>query len=324
MNTTLYFDREKILERVSRWIPNHDGKKPVKIVTDTTDFFKVQYNDVVQLGEKAYLIRNNAKEGRFGLDDEVKQWVKRSIDLETEKFKVIKLVFYEKFMTTIGHIEFECFRSPKKEARILDLVKDHPNFMHGFSVKDEKDNLIRILDFIHGRPLSQVVENFNVDHRRYFFEHFPEILKNFIECIDAIRFLHDHGEKHGDIRRDHIFVDRESKKYRWIDFDYNYRHRENIYGYDLFGLGNILMFLAGKGDVLLQDLKRQRPDVVDKLIEGDVNIVFRNRLANLRKVYPYIPERLNRVMLHFSLGANWYYEHTSQLLEDLQDAQRDI
>jgi hypothetical protein len=119
-------------------------------------------------------------------------------------------------------------------------------------------------------------------------------------------------------------VDRESNNYRWIDFDYNYRHRENIYGYDLFGLGNILVFLAGKGDVLLPDLKRQRPEVLDSLVQDDVNIVFRHRLANLKKAYPYIPERLNRVMMHFSLGANWYYENTSQMLEDLRDSQRDF
>ncbi len=318
------FDKDKIRERAARWIPDLPRKKPIKIVTDTTDFFNVQFNDVVQVGGKAYLIRHNAKEGRFGLDDEVKQWVKRAIDIETEDFKILKLVFYEKFMSCVGNIEFECFRSPKKEARILELVKGHRNFMHGFSVEDEKGNLIRILDFIYGQPLSKVIGDLNMDHREYFFEHFPTVLSNYIECIDAIRFLHDHGEKHGDIRRDHIFLDRESNNYRWIDFDYNYRHRENIYGYDLFGLGNILVFLAGKGDVLLPDLKRQRPEVLDSLVQDDVNIVFRHRLANLKKAYPYIPERLNRVMMHFSLGANWYYENTSQMLEDLRDSQRDF
>jgi len=319
-----YLNTDKIREQAARWIPHRDGQKPIKVVTDTTDFFQVQFNDVVHVGGRAYLIRHNAKEGRFGLDDEVKQWVKRAIDLETEESKIIKLVFYEKFMARIGHIDFECFRSPRKEARILDLVQKHPNFMHGFSVEDEKGNLIRILDYIHGTPLSEVVGSLTLNHRDYFFEYFPDILKNFIECIDAVRFLHDNGEKHGDIRRDHIFVERKSNTYRWIDFDFNYRHRENIYGYDLFGLGNILMFLAGKGDTLLLDLKRERPEVLDRLVEDDVNIVFRNRLANLRKAYPYIPERLNRVLMHFSLGAKWYYEHTSQLLEDLHDAQRDF
>jgi hypothetical protein len=28
--------------------------------------------------------------------------------------------------------------------------------------------------------------------------------------------------------------------------------------------------------------------------------VFHNRVANLKKIYPYIPENLNRVLIHFS------------------------
>lgn len=314
----------KIREQASRWMPDIDGKKPIKIIRDTTEFFQVQFNDVVQVGDHAYLIRHNAKEGRFGLDDEVKHWVKRAIELESRDHKILKLVFYEKFMARIGNIDFECFRSPKKEARILNLVKGHKNFMQGFSVEDEKGNLIRILDYIYGKPLPHIIDDIHTGHQQYFSEQFPSILENFIQCIEAIRFLHDNHEKHGDIRRDHIFVDRESKIYRWIDFDFNYRHRENIFGYDLFGLGNILMYLVGKGDMLLADLKRERPEVLDNLIQDDVNIVFHNRLANLQKVYPYIPDRLNRVLMHFSLGSKWYYEHTSQLIEDLRDAQKEF
>ncbi len=68
------------------------------------------------------------------------------------------------------------------------------------------------------------------DHETYFFSTLPGILANYLCCIEAIRFLHDHGEKHGDIRRDHILIDSEGGHYRWIDFDYNYRHRENMYG----------------------------------------------------------------------------------------------
>jgi hypothetical protein len=160
-------------------------------------------------------------------------------------------------------------------------------------------------------------EGLGLDHQTYFNEQIPGILKNFIECIEAIRFLHEHGEKHGDIRRDHILIDRHSGRYRWIDFDFNYRHRENIYGYDLFGIGNILVFLAGKGDVLVPELKKQGHPALHKLTDEDVNIVFHNRVANLKKIYPYIPESLNRVLMHFSKGANWFYENTVQLLDDL-------
>ncbi|UCF93931.1 MAG: protein kinase family protein [Desulfobacterales bacterium] len=304
----------------ARWLARHSARPRLKIHTDTTDFFRIEYNDVLLLGENPYLIRHNAREGRFGLDDEVKFWVKRAIDLKTGASKIIKLVHYEKFMTRIGNIEFECFRSPKKEARILNLVSAHKNFMHGFSMPDATGNLVRVLEFIPGRPLSTYVESLELDHRSYFHEEFPRILDHFIECVEAIHFLHAHGEKHGDIRRDHILIDREREVYRWIDFDYNYRHRENIFGYDLFGLGNILMFLAGKGDVLLLDLKNRDPQRLSLLAEEDLNIVFHNRVANLKKIYPYIPESLNRVFLHFSKGAQWFYENTRQLLEDLKVA----
>jgi len=278
----------------------------------------VEYDDVVILNGKPYFIRHNAKEQRFGLDDEVKFWVKRAIDLDNGALKIMKLVFYEKFISRIGDIEFECFRSPKKEARILERVSGHKNFMHGYSTRDEKGNLIRILDFIKGKTLSAHVGNMGMDHETYYHERFPGILDHFFECVQAIRFLHENGERHGDIRRDHILIEQETGDYRWIDFDFNYRHRENIYGYDLFGLGNVLVFLVGMGDVLLRDIRREGKPCVGVLNEADLNIVFNHRVVNLQKIYPYIPESLNRILMHFSTGANWFYENTVQLLEDLE------
>jgi serine/threonine protein kinase len=276
------------------------------------------------LDSRPYLVRNSIREGRFGLEDEIKFWVKRAIDLVNGAMRIIKLVFYERFDATIGGITFECFRSPRKEARILELVKNHPNFMHGLSAADEKGNIVRVLETISGPSLAAHVADIEQDHETYFFSTLPGVLENYLRCIEAIRFLHDHGEKHGDIRRDHILIDSESGHYRWIDFDYNYRHRENMYGYDLFGLGNVLIYLAGKGDVLLPDLRSRDPGILSRLTEGDMNIVFHNRLANLQKVFAYIPDSLNRILLHFSRGANWFYEETPQLLQDLYQARTDI
>lgn len=311
--------QENLRQLASRWLPNSQKTRDFQIHTDTTDFFRVEYGDVIALGEDVYLVRHNAKEGRFGIDDDVKFWVKNAIDLKNGDRKIIKLVFYEKMKSHIGGIEFDCFRSPKKEARILSLVSAHENFMHGFSCKDQKGNIIRVLDFIEGLSLHTYIGSLNLDHQIYFYNYFPDILNQFIKCIEAVRFLHEHGEKHGDIRRDHILIDRNSGHYRWIDFDFNYRHRENIYGYDLFGLGTVLLFLAGMGDILLHDLKMQGAPALEKLREGDVNIVFNNRVANIRKIYPYIPESLNLVLMHFSKGANWFYENTQQLLDDLRE-----
>ena len=191
--------------------------------------------------------------------------------------------------------------------------------MQGATLSDEKGNPIRILEFISGKTLADMITVIQTDHEAYFYETMPSVLRNYIQCVKAIRFLHNYGEKHGDIHRDHVLIDNHSGCYRWIDFDYNYRHRENMFGYDLFGIGNI-----GKNDVLTNVLKQSAPTVLEKLKKEDLNIVFRNRVVNLKKIYPYIPEALNRVLLHFSRSANWYYEHTSQLISDLESAALEI
>jgi len=324
MNTCSDMSHEDIREMASRWIPDHRVRQRLKIHTDTTDFFRVEYNDVVMLGGSPYLIRHSAKV-KFDFYDEIKHWVKRAINLTTGNTVIIKLVFHENFATDIAGIPFECFRSPRKEARILKLVAGHKNFMNGSSIEDEKGNVVRILDFIYGKTLPEYVESMKTDHQTYFHDQLPGILDNFTECVEGIRFLHENGEKHGDIVRNHILIDRESNNIcRWIDFDINYRHRENIYGYDLFGLGNILIFLTGKGDTLLPYLKSQNHPALSSLRAEDMNIVYHNRVANLKKIYPYIPESLNRVLLHFSEGTRWFYESTGELLEDLQEARRDL
>jgi hypothetical protein len=308
---------DRLKEMAAQWLPENRVPRQVRVHTDTTDFFRIEYDDVVVLKGHPYLIRHNAKEGRFGIDDDVKFWVKKAVDLKDGSHKILKLVFYEKFKVKVGGIEFRCYRSPRKEARILKLVENHRNFMHGFSTEDEKGNTIRVLDMIKGKRIDEHVLNTSGDHEMYFYDQFPAIFDHYLECVKAMKFLHDHGEKHGDIRRDHILLDKDTGFYRWIDFDFNYRHRENIYGYDLFGLGNILAFLVGKGDALTHDLKKRDASFLENLREEDMNIIFHNRVMNLKKIYPYIPQTLNDVLMHFAAGAKWFYEDTTQLLNDL-------
>jgi hypothetical protein len=92
-----------------------------------------------------------------------------------------------------------------------------------------------------------------------------------------------------------------------------------MFGYDLFGLGNILVFLVGGGDITVQQLQANESPHLEKLSPEDMNIIFNNRVANIQKIYPYVPDALNYILLHFSNGANLYYENTGQLLEDLEE-----
>ncbi len=295
-----------------------------EIITDTSNFFQVRNNDVVILGGTPFWIRSYEKEGRFGLEDEPKYWVRRAIDLADGSIKVLKFVFHEQFETTIGGVVIKRFRSPRKEARILDFVRGHRNFMHGRWVLDSAGNNVRILDYIRGRRFDEIIADRGADHGDYFFRAFPLVLEQFVELVKAIKFLHDHGEKHGDIRRDHIIWDRERNSNRWIDFDYNYLHGESMFRFDLQGLGNILIFLTGGGDLLVPEISHKNRDLFVTLSADDISISFRNRVANLRKIFPYLPDSLNRILLHFSAGAKVFYDDTDQMLNDLTGAATDV
>jgi hypothetical protein len=308
------------MDIISECIGKENIPKKFKVITDTSDFFRVNYDDVVVLGGRPYLVRHNQREGRFGIDEQPKFWVKKAIDLIDRSPKIIKLTFLERFTSKVGGIIFECFRSPQKEARILNLVKGDERFMQGFSVNDDAGNIVRILDFINGRTFADYILTLGRNHEDYFNNFFPQVFDEYIELVRAIGFIHTHGEKHGDIRRDHILRDNNTGANIWIDFDFNYLHRENMFGYDLFGLGNILIYIAGRGDVTIQELKIREDKAFYNLGKEDMNIIFNNRVANLRKVFPYIPEALNMILLYFSTGAPVFYDNTNQFLNDIEEA----
>ncbi len=306
------------------WLPPSRVPESVRIITDTSNFHMVDFDDVVILGGRPYLIRHCEREGRFTIDEQPKFWVKRAIDLTDGSKKVIKMVFHEKFTTSVGGLTFKFFRSPKKEARILDLVRGHPKFMQGFSVKDTEGNIVRIIDYIPGSTIDNRIEAQAKGHKEYYYNHFPDIFSEFISLVEAIKFLHDNGEKHGDIRRDHIIYGSSEGMYRWIDFDYNYWHQENMFSYDIFGLGNVLIYLAGQGNVTAWHLKENAPSVLEKIGQDDMNIVFRHRVANLQKIYPYISDQLAFVLKHFSGGVDTFYSDTGEFLDNLYETQKDL
>ncbi|MBI5195358.1 MAG: hypothetical protein HZA10_03450 [Nitrospirae bacterium] len=308
---------------ISRWVPPERIPRKISI-KDTVDFFRVDYDDIVVLKGVPYFVRNNEREGRFGMEDEQKFWVKRAIDLTTGHVKILKWAFREQYKSRIGGLVFDCVRSPLKEARILKLVRGREDFVQGESTKDSAGNSLRILDFIRGKTLDEIVQFTGKNHEDFFFNHYPRLLSEFIGIIKSIKFLHDNNEKHGDIRRDHLIKDSRTGIYRLIDFDYNYRHGENKFGYDLFGLGNILIYITGRGDITTQYLLREAPDKFNRLTEDDINIVFHNRVTNLKKIYPYIPEQLNRILMHFSISSRVYYNNTVELLEDLGEVQEGV
>ena len=291
-------------------------------ITDTTDFFALDCGSEIRVGDRIYRIIGHEKERRFGIEDP-KFWVKRAVDAATGERKIIKLAFFESFHTSLSGVKIRCFRDPDKEGEILNRVRGNPFFMQGESFRDDKGNNIRVLDVVRGSNFYARIDATYMAHEKYFFERFPGILENLARAFEAIERLHAMGFRHGDIRNDHIILEADTKDYVWIDFDYDYDAPENPYGLDLCGIGNILLYGTGMGfhDVhMIATDKVKYKGLIDRVDTGDFSIIDKSRLMNLKKLYPYIPDDLNNILLHFSRKSEIFYENTKELLEDLYQA----
>ncbi len=293
----------------------------VRLVEDSTQFVELEAGDVLELEGRRFVITGTEYEGRFGLDEQPKPWVKRAVDWDHGRAKIIKLVFHEQFERVVGRFKVRCYRSPAKEARILALVKGNPHFMQGETFRDTAGNPVRVLERIHGGPVDRHLEGLNRGgHREYFQKHLRRILEKLTGVFEAIGWLHAQGERHGDVRRDHVFVDVDTGHWPWIDFDYNFEFTANPYGLDLYGLGNILAYMVACQEVTFHWIKQEHPGAIGGLTAEDFSPVMKNRLMNLKKLYPYLPDSLNNVLLHFSAGASVFYERVEELMADLRPA----
>ena len=306
--------RHRAEELLKRKLPS------LRVVTDTTNFMNLITGDVVELEGRLFVIKGEAKEGRFGLDDQPKPWVKTALDMKDGSPKLLKLMFFEEFNLPLGGVRIHCYRSPTKESRILDLMRGDVRFMQGRTMLDSAGNNIRVLEKIRGLPFCDWLEEKTISHEAYYQTLMRQVLEDLVEACRAIGWLHMHGERHGDIRRDHLWLDKHQGLYRWIDFDYDFDFLESPFGLDLFGLGNIICFAVAKSDPTLHSLRRDHPGLIDSITQDDLSPVIAHRVFNLKKIYPYIPDELNHILMHFSNASPVFYETAHEIVNDLEMA----
>jgi len=308
-----------VKELIDQYQPDLQVRDYGRVVTDTSEFMSIDPGDVIAVGGKHYLVFRDAVEQGLAYKD-TKYWVKKCKELETGDAKLLKLVFHESFHLKYGGVKIKCYRSPRKEARMLDLVRGDIRFMQGRSAEDAVGNRIRIIDIIQGKRIDHIVANIKADHETYFYEHYPSILAKFIKACEAIGHLHAQGERHGDINLDHLMKEYKTGAYRWIDFDYAYEAQANPFALDLFGLGRILACITGKWLYSLQVLQELDITVdTSRLNSGDFSCVYKNEIMNLKKIFPYIPTQLNNVLLHFSESAEIAYDSVEEFVDDLRN-----
>ena len=287
-----------------------------RVFENTSSFMEIAAGSVLRLGGTDYYVTGNACEGRFGIVDQPKLWVKYATDLDDGSHKVLKLVFHESFTTTLGVLTLRCARNPDKESRVLELVDGDRRFMRGKTVRDEAGNNVRVLDRIIGDSLFNHVVAMEQSHRAWFDETLPRVLRKLQGCIEALALLHEHGLQHGDVRNDHIMVERETGEYRWIDFDYEV----NYLDYDVWSVGNLLTYAVSKGILTCRDARDRLGEQGGADISSDDALLFYPyRLANLKKVFPYVPQDLAELVMRFSAGTTDYYERVTDIARDLSE-----
>ena len=289
----------------------------VRVTDDTTNYMSIEGGMVLRLEGNDYFVRGDARESRFGITDQPKFWVKYAVDLADGSRKILKLVFHERFTTPLGPLTVRCIRSPDKESRVLDFVRGDRRFMQGRTVRDAVGNNVRVIDVIQGTSLFSHIAQLDQPHAAYFQQTLPDILGKLVGAIEALHHLHQHGHQHGDVRNDHILVEDQTGDFRWIDFDYT----ANYLDYDIWSVGNLLAYAVGKGIRTCHDASQvlaSRGPTAGSICAEDALLFFRYRLANLRKLYPYVPPELNALLMRFSVTTQTFYHDCSEIARDLR------
>lgn len=291
---------------------------PLEVVTDTTEYMNIYRGQIIWLEGREFFVRGDVYEPRFGLEDQPKFWVKRAYDLDSGDLKIIKLEFLESFTVNVGPLRIRCYRSPDKEGEVLDFVRGDDRYMQGETLQDESGNKVRVIEFIKGDTLYDRINKMEIGHEEYYYSYMTPILRLLIPACEAIQSLHEQELCHGDIRNDHLLIDKDKGILRWIDFDLC----QNFHDFDVWSMGNVLQFVVGKSLTTFHEIRtsgRFSQATYDSLVSEDASAFYSYRLMNLKKIYPYVDDRLNAILMHFANDSPSYYESMFHLINDLSE-----
>lgn len=311
-------NKKEMLDKVIEMTGWNINPRRFNIFTETSDLMRIIRGNVVSIGGKNYIVKGNMHESRFGINETPKYWVFDTIEMESGDRKILKTVFDEEFYAHISILKIRCYRHPDKESKVLNICRGDNRFMQGYTRLDEKGNNVRIIDYIQGNTIFNYIPMIEKPHEEYFHEDLGKILWNLLDSILAIQFLHLNGLCHGDIRNDHIIIEKDTGKYRWIDFDLN----QDVTDFDLWSLGNIISYAVGKGIVSLEQVMKSKnfsDDVKDSLSRDDCSAFYNYRIMDLQKVYPYIPDKLGDLLRHFTIRPIGFFNDIREFISKYVD-----
>ncbi len=120
-----------------------------RVYTDTSDFMRITGGDVIVLAGEHYLVLRDEMERSSG--SKIPNTGSSGAAIWNPENAGYSTGVYETFSLSMGDIQIPCYRSPRKEARILDRVRNDPRFMQGFSAEDSAGNNVRVLYVVQGK-----------------------------------------------------------------------------------------------------------------------------------------------------------------------------
>ena len=188
----------------------------VAIFVVNTDLYTMQLQSGTLLQGGRYRIISTLGNGGFGITYLAEQCM-------TERKVCIKEFFPKGYYTRQGDSNAVRISSPEfddnmvrfkakftKEAKIIARL-DHPNIVHIFDAFEENDTAYYVMEYIEGESLSSITKRLGALAE-------AEAVKYICQVADALRYIHEQGIMHLDVKPGNIMVRQQDARSILIDF----------------------------------------------------------------------------------------------------------
>lgn len=287
------------------------GLRPPLTLSKTAGEFRKIINSakapdfVLQVGARVEI-----KDKQFNILEWLRTSTYRAEDLESGKSVVLK--FQGKGKKCSGY-----------ERDFFAKVPSHDNIVRGYSLVDESGDILIVTEFTEGEKLQDYLSEFGVDHKRYFLESFPEILNNFMGAIRGVEHIVKNGF-YNEFAIYHIWIDKKTGRYILFDFDLpstelsKLQALKDLESSTISNIGGSLCEIVAPLGIYEYEAVHDEEMYFDELGITDADFNEYNLLVDLQKVYPYIPDELNKILLRFGRDASNPYTSISELYSDLE------
>ena len=187
----------------------------------TLDFMGINIDDMIATAEKAEDREEARPEDRYKFIKELGKGGMGTVglykDLEMDREVAIKKILAgNKNLTEDQILRFQ------REMEITGKLYRHKGIIQIFDFgRDSDNNLYIAMEVVHGRELSKIIKQAkevkkqgNVIPRKYSLNN---MMKYFMQALDALQFMHSNNYVHRDLKPDNIMIDEELEQAKIMD-----------------------------------------------------------------------------------------------------------